>query len=182
MLIKDDDVSKRLNNPLNLINRMRVGLTPPKRNAMDLFTRKDGGVPANNPSVSNGVTNGNSSLPATVIPASVVTTGNKATEQTPSSDDIIDDADGKIKLATAHNKALDLLNTSLDKLHSKVTNDQVKASSIPSIVASASKVITDIRKERVEREKNKPNENVHYHFYCPTQRKVEEYEVIEVNG
>lgn len=158
MLINEEEIKKRLNNPLNLINRMKEGLIPPvKKNAMDLFVKREGVVSV------------------------VEVKGRVETEkETPTSDDIIDDIDSKVKLATAHDRALDLLNCSLEKLHSKVENDEVKASSIPSIVASASKVITDIRKERVEREKNKGNENIHYHVYCPVQKSISDYEIIDV--
>jgi Sec-independent protein translocase protein TatA len=56
----------------------------------------------------------------------------------------------------------------------------MKADRIPGLVASLGKVITDIRKEQSERNKSSINENVHYHFYCPEPKKLEQYEVIEV--
>jgi len=172
MLIDSDEVQKRLNNPLNLMNRMRAGLTAPKRTAMDLFVKKN---PEGSGS-SESVQSNPASLPAVVIPASVAATDGTQV----SSDDLIDDFDAKVKLAAIEINALDLLNNSITNLADKVNKDNVKTSSIPAIISSASRVITDIRKERLEREKNNKNENVHYHFYCPTQRKIEDYDVIEV--
>src|SRR5687767_1009247 len=110
MLVNDDEIKKRLNNPLNLLNRMRAGLTAPKRNAMDLFVKKSETVSLVQ------------STPA-LVPSNVPASVSASDIPHPSSDDLIDDADSKIKLATAHDKALELLNNSLIKLNGKIEND-----------------------------------------------------------
>jgi len=162
MLIDNSEAEKRLNNPLNLMNRLRVGISPPKRQALALFT---GGADRQETKVE------------VVIPESKVTTPLPSVEFDSGS---VNDSDAKIKLAVAHDSALDLLTSSIGVLRKKLGNDEIRVSAIPGIITSASKVISDIRKERLERDKVKGDQNVHYHFYCPNQRKIDEYEVIEV--
>lgn len=170
MLIDEAELEKRLNNPLNLLNRMRVGLVAPeKKSGMDLFIKKE------------SIPNDTTIVKIDKAPRAIIPLPPSANE-VPSSDDLIKDADAQIKLSIAHDNALDLLTSSINMLKSKVENNDIKTSSIPSVMASASKVVSEIRKERLEREKNNKNENVHYHFYCPTQRKIDEYEIIEVAG
>jgi len=194
MLIDQDEVNKRLNNPLNLMNRMREGISPLKRNGMALF------MPSNevkkekerNSDPVKTTFNPFEKKETALVPATKTTPLSIVSQQTRSeslssttvtTNDVIDDSDSKIKLALAHDNALDLLTASIGKLKGKIDNDEIKASSIPSVIASASKVITEIRKERLEREKNSGKDaNVHYHFYCPEPKKIEEYDVIEVNG
>jgi len=179
MLIDEKEVEKRLNNPLNLLNRMREGLTSPKKDAMSLFvpngSREKERVEV---SFSREIPKEIPNLPQ-VVPSKV--TSPLPSDSSFSSLDV-NDADAKIKLALAHDSALDLLTGSISYLKKKVDKEEIKVSSIPSIISSASRVITDIRKERLERDKNKGNENIHYHFYCPTQRKIGDYEVIDVES
>lgn len=179
MLINESEVEKRLNNPLNLLNRMKSGLTSQvKKDAMSLFVKKEEKEEKEErPDFEfNKVS---PEVISTNTPAKVTT---PLPSSSPSSDDLIDDNDSKIKLAIAHDSALDLLTNSLNSLNLKVRDNEIKASSMPSIISSASRVITDIRKERLEREKGKESENVHYHFYCPIQKSISDYEVIEVAG
>lgn len=173
MLIDETEVEKRLNNPLNLMNRMRDGLSPAKKEAMSLFVNK-GKKEEERVEVSFSRSSSN----LAVVPPKITT---PLPDDSFSSSEI-NDSDAKIKLAIAHDSALDLLTNSINSLKNKLGNNEIKASSIPSIITSASRVITDIRKERLERDKNKGSENVHYHFYCPTQRSISEYEVVEVDG
>ena len=166
-------MESRLNNPNNLMNRLRNGLTAPvkKTQAMDLFIKRE-----DSSSVNNSVNP--ASIPSVQIPATIPL----PEESSSFVDDHIDDADAKIKLGAAHNDALDLLSASIASLKGKVTAGEVHAKSLPAVIASASRVVSDIRKERLEREKNNKTENVHYHFYTPTQKKIEEYEIIDVAG
>lgn len=178
MLINEEEMSKRLNNPLNLINRMRSGLrSEPRNNAMSLFIPssegKDSVVVREVPSLLPAPSSFNpfSKVPAEIIPSTET--------ESVSSDDLIDSADSKVKLALAHNNAIELLNNTLDTMNKKLP--EMKASALSSVANAASKVIESIRKERLEHAKNNKEENVHYHFYCPTQRKMDEYKVIEVS-
>ena len=95
-------------------------------------------------------------------------------------DEILTDSDSQIKLGLAHDKALDLLTRSVDALASKP--DDVKADKLPSTILAASKVVDAIRRERSESVKNNRDRDVHYHFYTPQQKKIADFEVIDVGG
>jgi len=183
MLIQEEEVLKRLNNPLNLMNRMRGGLSAPKKEAMDLFTRSKEVIILE--SIPEGVSE---TTAVSVIPFSNPFPKPPTPTKTPfevdvKTEDLIDDSDSKIKLALAHDTALGLLTNGLSRLAKGVESGQIEDKKIPHILATTSKIITDIRKERLEREKNnKGDRNIHYHFYCPEQRKLETYEVIDVHG
>ena len=99
---------------------------------------------------------------------------------TPLLDEILTDSDSQIKLGLAHDKALDLLTRSVDALASKL--DDVKADKLPSTILAASKVVDAIRRERSESVKNNRDRDVHYHFYTPQQKKIADFEVIDVGG
>lgn len=165
MLVNDSEVNKRLNNPLNLINR-KIERTV--KSPMSLFIRPTEGVPAQ--------------VPARITPEEKPT--EKPAENNsitaPSASDLVTDVDDKVKLALAHDRSIDLLNSAVEKLHGKI--DEISAAKLPSVIAAASKTIEFIRKERLEKEKNNKNSDVHFHFYCPEQKKLSDYEVIEVVG
>ncbi|MGI0021245.1 MAG: hypothetical protein ACRD9Q_00140 [Nitrososphaeraceae archaeon] len=187
MLIRENDIERRLNNPLNLINQMKSGLSNTRKNAMSLF------IP---PSVDNDVNSikvinpykkteektpdfaGTSQTPAQQSSDSLKESIQESTN--PTSEDLIGDVDSRINLATAHDNAIKLLNDSITHLNDNIGS--VKKDKLPSVIAAASKVITEIRKERLERDKNNKDINVHHHFYCPEPRKIESYEVIEVES
>ena len=59
--------------------------------------------------------------------------------------------------------------------------DEVKADKLPSVITAASKVVESIRRERMELNKSSKGKDVHYHFYNTEQRKISDYEVIEVS-
>jgi hypothetical protein len=166
MLINEDEVKKRLNNPLNLLNRVKNNEFDSKRkNAMSLFVK-----------------------PAAVVQESIVSPfretitvvedkeDNKPSE---SAEDFVKDLDEKVKLALAHDNALELMTNSIDMLKTKL-ND-VKPEKIPAIINAAGKVVESIRKERIEINKINKGQDVHHHFYMPVQRKVEDYEIVEVS-
>lgn len=185
MLINNDEVERRLNNPLNLLNRVKVGLSAPKKDAMSLFVPNGGNKETVTKVVeSERIEVSFNPFPKNNAPTSFPVVPPKITSPLPEdfSADHVNDSDAKIKLAVAHDDALDLLTASIASLKRKVDDNEIKASSIPSIITSASRVITDIRKERLEREKDRGNENIHFHFYCPTQKTLEQYETIEVTG
>lgn len=188
MIISDKDASARLNSPLNLINRMRSS-SPRNGSAMKIFTGNSSKPPAVQQSVHVPV-----EVPA-VIPETVqaestpkewVNPFKTAEEIPPSSseeptlDDLLEDSAMNIKLATAHNNAVTLLHSSIEMLATKL--DNVKADKLPAVIAAASKTIESIRKERNENAKSNKGKDVHYHFYTPIQKKLSDYEVIEVEG
>lgn len=93
-------------------------------------------------------------------------------------DSLIQNHESQIKLGLAHDKSLSLLSRSIDILGAKL--DEVNASRLPAVVMAASKVVESIRKERLEARKTDKDREVHYHFYTPQQKKVEEFEIIDV--
>ena len=106
------------------------------------------------------------------------TESSKSSEPSIRTDDLIEDPDNKIKLATAHNNALDLLNSAVIQLKTDLTN--VDSTKLPGVITAASKVVESIRKERLEVHKTGRDKEVHHHFYMPEQKKIEQYEVIDV--
>ncbi len=186
MIISNDEALKRLSSPLNLLNKMRVSS---RSKAMDLFV----------PSASPGRTNTNQSESAVppfhnpfekarqelssdsaiipeVLPESESTSATKTAE--PTLDTLIASSDNDIKLALAHDTALDVINSAMKKISNDM--DNIKSEKLPSVITAASKIVEGIRKERNENSKTKIGRDVHLHFYTPIQKKMEEYEVVEV--
>jgi len=195
MIVKDADAIKRLNSPMNLINRLR-GETK-KNNAMSLFgigKQKEvlfDGISVNasdktgvehtvkNTSISFNpfqTKDDNGSLVPTIQSPQVPSI---TPEQQPERlDNILENHESQIKLGLAHDKALELLNRSVEMLNTKL--DDIKADKLPAVVSAASKTVESIRRERNENNKNNKDREVHYHFYTPQQRKISDYEVIDV--
>jgi len=161
MIVNDKDAAARLNSPLNLINKLRDSK---KNNAMSLFipTKKKETLPE---------------IPS-FNPFSPQASPETSTEEPTKLNDILENHESQIKLGLAHDKALDLLNRSVEMLSAKL--DDVSAAKLPSVISAASKTVESIRKERSEASKNNKDREVHYHFYTPSQKSVSEYEVIDV--
>lgn len=176
MLINEEELNRRLNNPLNLINSMRNG-NGKKRDSLSLFIKPSVEEKFQSPFQQKDADSQSSValIPTAMTPAESI---NSSNSQTPSTDDLIDDADGAIKLAQVHNESLEVMGLAVNRLKDNIQNVNVKQ--LPSIVSGLSKVVTDIRKERSERDKERSTETVHYHFYCPEQKKLEQFEVIDV--
>ncbi len=176
MIINDKAAEQRLESPMNLINRLRTASPESrKNNAMSLFTgpdRKDKQSFDPFKGVNHGVTQEKSG----VIAAESITPPSNS--DSPVLDNIIHDAESEIKLGLTHNNAISLLHDAVEALKTKL-ND-VSAAKLPSVIASASKVVESIRKERNEVNRSNKDREVHYHFYTPEQRKLKDYEVIEV--
>lgn len=188
MIISDKEAAARLDSPINLINKLRKNeLNNNRKNAMSLFipaTQKPDKPRAFlNPFNSNTDKQVESTLAATsssnLIPVTTPAP-QSATNPQPEIkvDSILENADSQIKLATAHDKALQLLNKSIDQL--TIELDNVKADKLPSVISATSKVVESIRKERNEAAKLGKDREVHYHFYTPQTKRVEDYQVIDV--
>lgn len=199
MIINDKDASARLNSPLNLINKLHERK---HGSAMNLFTgdksnngsktksflqtntsksQQESTPKAFNPFEKKTVTsepNQTASSPssAALVPSSSVIDN----QSEPNLDRLLDNAESNIKLGLAHDKAVNLLHDSLEKLSLKL--DDIKADKLSAVISAASKTVESIRRERNEAAKSSKGKEVHYHFYTPTQRKLSEYEVIEVEG
>ncbi len=177
MIINDKEAAKRLSSPMNLINKLRCSSNGSKKNnAMSLF-----GIGKQTEEVKLEISfnpfesNKNKKLESS--PARN-TTSSESSKPSESLDTILKNSESQIKLGLAHDKALDLLHRSVEILSSKL--DDVKADKLPSVISAASKTVESIRRERSEREKNNKDREVHFHFYTPEQKRVEDYEVIDV--
>lgn len=179
MIVKDEDAVKRLNSPMNLINRLRASSSKDKKNnAMSLFgigrsadkkqQESDSSKPQ--PPSFNPFSSESSSTPTGLIPSERLAE--------PNLDSLLEDHESKIKLGLAHDRAIDLLNRSVQLLTDKL--DDVRADKLPSVISAASKTVEGIRRERNEAAKNGKDREVHYHFYTPAQKKISDYEVIDV--
>jgi hypothetical protein len=171
MIISDEEVERRINSPFNLINKLRHS-TQDRKSAMELFTKR------HQPSAASVVSS--ESLPQAPIPSKVITEIPEVETAEPITtlDAIIQNHETQIKLGLAHDNAINLLNNSVNILAAKL--DDVKASQLPSVINTASAVIERIRRERNEVRRTEKDKEVHYHFYTPSQKKVEDYEVIDV--
>jgi hypothetical protein len=178
MLVNDSDAMQRLNSPLNLLNRLQAASQASKqKSSMGLFIpssqmdlEKINPFHSLKPAVSEPVQRGGSD--------GVRDDFNE--EKHPSIDDLIENSDSTIKLATAHNKALEVLNSAINEISIKLP--EIKADKLPDVVRTASKVVSDIRKERAEAQKARGNNSVHFHFYTPQQKQISDYEVIDVGA
>ena len=171
MLIKEDEVSKRLNNPLNLINQLKNRKMNDKKNeAMALFIPSPAVSKVFNPF---GKTEMNESAGVSPPLNHSQTPADEA-----NSENLIPDNDAKIKLALAHDRALKVMTDAINIAGLKL--DDIKADKLPGVIVAMSKVVGNIRAERIERDKANKGNDVHLHFYCPEQRSVEDYKVIDV--
>jgi hypothetical protein len=154
MIINNDEAAKRLNSPLNLINRLRETKSNAKaKAAMAIF------IPPK-------------------AEAAKLRIEPKLNDETPILDSILENSEAQINLGLAHDSALKLLTNSISSLATKL--DDVKPDKLPAAIMAASKVVESIRRERNEALKNNKDREVHYHFYTPEQKVLTDYEVIEV--
>lgn len=190
MIIKDSDAEKRLNSPMNLINKLTSSGS--RKAAMSLFgmdrntqriekKKKEELLPKIEKTqeqlqeeIRVSFNPFEKKIEELVISQAIPTTPPIVLDQ------IIENNDSQIKLGLAHDKALDLLNKSVELLAMKL--DGVKADKLPATITAASKVVESIRRERNELNKNTKDREVHYHFYTPEQKRISEYEVIEVTS
>lgn len=168
MIVKDDDAIARLNSPLNLINKM---VASQRKNAMSLF------IPQEKTTVDVSIKK-EEKVKTTFNPFPAQPKEAQDSEKDTKIDDILDDNEARINLALAHDRAINLLNNSLSLLSEKL--DDVRADKLPGVIAAAARTVEGIRKERNESAKSNKDREVHYHFYTPEQRKITDYEIIEV--
>ena len=174
MIVKDSDAIKRLDSPMNLINRLR---RPNKKdNAMSLFgiNKSQKGIDIGTEEVKISFNPFQPLAPVTTAPKKSLEIIKKET----SIDSILENHDSQIKLGLAHDNALKLLNNSIEILATKL--DDIKSDKLPSVIGAASKVVESIRRERSEAAKLGKDRDVHFHFYTPEQKAVSSYEIIEV--
>ncbi len=179
MIINDSEALKRLNSPMNLINQLRNNGNgnSKRKNAMSLFIRPN--IEKIEPKPEDLTVTFNPFENSSSHPTNSTEPQPAIFEQSQTSlDSILKNGEAEIKLGLAHDRALELLNRSVDLLTAKL--DDVKADKLPSVISAASKTVENIRRERSERDKNNKDREVHYHFYTPEQKKLTDYTVIDV--
>jgi hypothetical protein len=183
MIINDKEASRRLDSPMNLINKLK-SINGSKNSAMQLFGigRKASSegtqvcICGKYPHTKECCGVGIGEIKETFNPFQPLA------EIPPieNLDTILVGNESQIKLGLAHDRALELLNRSTEMLLTKL--DDVSASKLPSVISAASKTVEGIRRERLESTKNNKDREVHFHFYTPDQKKISDYEVIDVAG
>ncbi len=188
MIVNDKDAAARLASPMNLINQLRCATGTKRQSAMSLF-----GIDRKTSQTSLQTSPGERQVeevkitfnPFQIPPQTPQRQIEQPLALIPSSQseglaDILENHESQIKLGLAHDKALDLLNRSVDALSIKL--NEVRADRLPAVISAASKTVESIRKERNENSKDNKNREVHYHFYTPDQKAITDYEVIDVAG
>jgi hypothetical protein len=195
MILSDKAAAARLASPNNLMNRLSSLKSGDRKSAMSLFippkiTHETTGVDIN--AVTKQVEkvkttfnpfNEAKELKKTEAPKQELTPAIPTQTNIPEAppiEDLIENSESQIKLALAYKSASSLLNNSLAALTEKL--DEVKAEKLPGVIAAASKVVEQIRRERIDLAKANKNQDVHYHFYTPQQKKLSEYKVIDVGA
>lgn len=173
MIVTNESASARINSPMNLMNRLKTNNT--RKSAMSLFIKPNETVV--NPfaqSITVAAT-------APEIKKSQTLILNQPKVEEPQLNNLIENSESQIKLGLAHDKALDLLNRSVEMLSNKL--DDVSAAKLPAVISAASKTVESIRRERLEQSKNSKGEHeVHYHFYTPEKKNISDYAIIDVGG
>lgn len=210
MIVNDNDALARLLSPNNLVNQIKNGAFNSRKQGMALFgvgEKVNGNnqtaaapvfkspfspgpptedIPDSN--VSTGTTDNadvstvRNSEPAVGLGEQLARTTGKEYRvvpvNEPTIDDLLGDADSQIKLTEAHNAALAVVNAAL----TRVTNDidTINPNRLPAILTAAQKIVDSVRKEKLEMAKTGNRGTTHHHFYTPTQRHINTFEVIEV--
>lgn len=172
MILSEEDLKKRLNNPLNLLNKPKGVLSSARENAMSLFIK---------PAISE--VKKEIEVPATLIPAKLVSPFEPAKEIPTTeiqTDELIEDADARINLAAAHNNAIAVMHSAISRVKEGVNDIDLRK--LPGVITAMSRVVSEIQKTKLEHEKINKGTEVFHHFYMPEQKKIEQYEVIEVSS
>ena len=184
MLVSETEALTRLASPLNLINRLSRSAS--RNSSMGLFGINNKQTPQT--SSIHSSSSANQIQPAAPVKQfiseteAVTTASLQSTNinevKTPTLDNLIDNADSRIKLEHTHNAALEVLTDAVEMMKLKL--DDIKPDKLPSVIVATNKVVESIRRERLEINKNNGNKNVNIIFYTPIQKTVEQYEVIDV--
>ena len=193
MILEEKEAIERLNSPLNLINRIsqhKIDSNPTfngRRRAMSIF------IPPTTNSIIDKITEKTtekitvkiptiSSNPFAPRPALIPQQQQTevSTKTNISLPDVVENGDSQIQLATAHDSALQLVNSTIRTISAKLP--EIKPDRLPSVMIAAGRIVESIRRERSEAMKAGRDREVHFHFYTPQQKVIEDYEVIDVNS
>lgn len=157
MIISEDSALERLASTDNLINRLSslaakasVNANNGKSKALSLFVDRD----------------------------DLSTRDELQEDNIPSIDNLIANATEQIETASIEKKAVKILESALDELTIRLPD--IRADKLPAIITSTSKMISDMRRDAVESVNKKRDANVHLHFYAPEQKKLADYDFIDV--
>lgn len=175
MILNDKEAIKRLDSPINLVNRLRREVKS-TNSAMSLFGLR----PENKQELVRHSFNPFDTKTVDVPKPLLTIDADEAETESSVLDNIVENNDSQIRLGLAHDNALNLLNRSIEMLAVKL--DDIKADKLPSVIAASSKTVESIRRERLEASRGENDKNVHYHFYTPPQKVLTDYEIIEVSS
>jgi len=183
MLVNDKDAKARLTSSGNLMNMLRNGLAPRRPNAMSIFAPA---APDNNSAIAVSPPrfvnpfrpSATPANPTPVLPSDEDTKVVEPEVLPPTTDDLLSNADAQIKLARAHDRALNLIGRTLETIETKI--DDMKPEKLPAVLSAAGRIVESIRKEKLEQTKDKRDRQVHFHFYEPARKEITEYETMEV--
>lgn len=181
MIISEKDAVARLESSGNLINRLRSSGYS-RRDSMGLFGLRSGESKPEHkievPTFVNPFDKSDSQATALAPIPFKSSPPSEPTENEPNLDNLLDNANSRIKLGFAHDEALDTLVDAVKTMRIKL--EEIRPDKLPSVIAATSKVVDQIQRQRIDANKNRDNRETHYHFYVPERKKVEEYEVIDV--
>ena len=179
MLVSDKEALERLGSPLNLMNRLSSARN--KTNSMSVFGINNNhnnkivreSTPAFNP-FQRQVSLENTAL----IPAPSSSPISSPEPKQPNLDDLVNNSNSQIKLGLAHDTALEVLVDAVKMMKMKL--DDIKPDKLPSVISATGKVVDQIQRQRIDANKGRDSREVHFHFYTPTQKTMEDYNVIDV--
>jgi len=187
MLINSKAADERLTSGSNLINRLRAGREGSGRGgSLAIFgvgrTKEQPPAQENKLTFTIPTFEARTELivspPASQVASSDSSQSTNLQPATPTLDQLVPNANTELKLTQVHDKAVDVLHTAMDEVKRRLPEVQ-KVKDVAAIVAQMNKVVTDIRTDRNKKEK--PDGDVHIHFYTPERRQLNDYPVIEVN-
>ena len=201
MIISNEIVAKRLSSSSNLMNKLNTIRSASKQNnsAMKLFmpesstrSRKvESKVFAFDPfgpkSKQQLSSESDASIELGELPEldknptveEKVIIRRQASPESPRIEDLVSNSVEQVKLGLAHDTALRILQESMETLHTKL--DEIKPDRLSTVISVTSKVVESIRNERLAVAKGQgKDKEVHYHFYTPEQKKISDYEIIDL--
>lgn len=176
MLVNDKAAAARLNSPLNLINKLSSHKSSGRSAAMGLFgvgRKKEIEI-----TIKQEESKQEQAKSFNPFDKPAVLSLPEPKTENPKLGEVLEDGEAKLRLGIAHDRSIELLSNAVSLLSAKL--DDVRADKLPSVIIAASKTIEGIRRERNEVAKTSKDREVHYHFYTPEQRKVSDYEIIDV--
>lgn len=179
MILNDKDALNRLGSSSNLMNRLSSLRSNDRKNSMNLFIPPSVGKKVDISIVKNEENDTEVTFIKKHVPRDEnIEKNNLNNLNSPVIEELIPNSDDQVKLALAHDKAINVMNSALATLEYKL--DDIKADRLPSVITAASKVVESIRRDRIEASKVGANKEVHYHFYTPQQKTIDQYEIIDV--